>query len=147
MCTNFCNLCASRRYVFLLIGINPRLFCQDAVVDFHLVFYHLTGGIFCPFPAFSSGASVDLRSRCGGRRRAPALKKPAAPRVPRGKSTQGLTAITGAPSARSRRRKRGSQAAAGGFLDPAGMVGETHVNRASSSEQKTSRCEYKTGLD
>lgn len=77
------------------------------------------------FPFISllfSGVSVDLRSRCGGRWDVLALKKLEVPGVRGGKSTQGLTVITGAPYGRSRRKTKGSRAVTGDLLDPVGMV-------------------------
>lgn len=74
------------------------------------------------FPPLSSGVSVVLRSHCVGRWDVLALKKSWFPWFQGGRSSQGLTAITGAPSGKRQMRKRGSQAAAGDLLYPAGRV-------------------------
>lgn len=70
----------------------------------------------------SSGVSVALRSRCGGKWGVLVLKSPLGPQLQGGRSSQGLTAITGAPSGRSRKRMRGRLVAAGESVDLAGTV-------------------------
>lgn len=121
---HFCHV-QFASFVFASSIENSELFSEVCrwKVGF-IIFLQLSANQYGSFSLslLSSGVSVALRSRCGGKWGVLVLKSPLVPEVQRGRSSQGLTVITGAPSGKSRMRTRGRLVAAGESVDLAGTV-------------------------